>query len=78
MISQERLEAIVRNGLMDGLNAVTIAKQTGIPLARVQAMAHKINGRDPAKASKDTRKKRRQAGADLPSFGGTLQGPRRR
>lgn len=74
MMSQERLEAEVRNGLLDGKNAAQISKQTGVPLARVQAIVHQVNGRDPAQARKDSLKKRRQGDRQL--FGSTLSAPR--
>jgi hypothetical protein len=60
MISQVQLEAIVTNAVSDGRNADQIARQTGIPLVRVQLMFHKVNGKNPATAAKETTKKRRQ------------------
>ncbi len=60
MISPERLEAIVRNELGDGRTPQQIARRTGVPLARVQLVVHKLNGTDPAAANRETRKKKRQ------------------
>jgi hypothetical protein len=43
---------------MDGKNAAKVARQTGVPLARVQLMFHKVNGKDPAEASSETARRR--------------------
>ncbi len=74
MIAQERLEAIVRNLMMDGLDARTIARKTGVPVERVQRIAHQVNGRDPDQAAKATRKRRARTERAL--FGTTLAAPR--
>lgn len=60
MIGQERMEAIVINGLKDGKNAAQIARETGIPLPRVQAAMHRARGANPRQAARKTRSKRRQ------------------
>lgn len=60
MISEERLEVIVRDGLARGLNAAQIARRTGVPQERVQRMLHRVSGRDPAAAARVTAQKRRQ------------------
>jgi hypothetical protein len=70
MIAQERLEAIVRNLLIDGLDANAIAKRTGVPIIRVQRIVHLLNGRDPDEAARETRQKKRQA--DRQIFGTSL------
>jgi hypothetical protein len=63
VISQERLEAIVINAIKDGKNANQVAAGTGVPLARVQLMFHRVNGRDPVEANLETRaKSRRETG----------------
>jgi hypothetical protein len=60
MISDLRLEVIVRNLLMDGLDAGKIARKTGVPPERVQQVIHRIRGRDPAQANRETRKYHRK------------------
>ena len=55
MISEERLEAVVRDLMAQGLTAGKIARRTGVPAERVQRMMHRVNGRDPAAANRDTR-----------------------
>jgi hypothetical protein len=74
VISQERLEAIVRNFMMDGLNANQISHKTGVPIERVQRTVHQLNGKDPKTAARETRSKARQADRQL--FGSALSGPR--
>lgn len=75
MMSPERLEAEVRNLTADGLDAGKIARRLGVPIQRVQAAVHKLNGRDPAQAAADTRAKARQEDRQL--FGRTAAaGPR--
>jgi hypothetical protein len=56
MMSEARLEAIVRDGLARGLNAGQIAHATGVPAERVQRMMHRLNDRDPDEALRDTRR----------------------
>ncbi len=82
MMSPERVEAEVRNLLMDGLDAGKIARRLGVPVIRVQAAVHKLNGRDPAAAARETASKRRQderhlSGAVRPSGGPRYLGPNR-
>jgi hypothetical protein len=74
MMSAERLEATVRNLMMDGLDAARIARRTGVPIQRVQRVVHQLNGRDPQQAHRDTASKARQENRQL--FGSVLSGPR--
>jgi hypothetical protein len=60
VISQERLEAIVINALMDGKNAAQIARNTGVPIQRVQATVHRLRGTDPGEANRRTQQKKGQ------------------
>jgi hypothetical protein len=60
MMSDTRLEAVVRNLLMDGLDAGKIARRTGVPAERVQRVIHRLNDRDPAEANRVTHQKHRQ------------------
>ena len=66
MIGEQRLEALTRDLMAQGLKAGQIARRTGVPPERVQRMMHRINGRDPEAANRDTRhdhrKERRQNG----------------
>jgi hypothetical protein len=73
MMSAQRLEAEVRNLLMDGLDANKIARRLGVPIQRVQLAVHQIKGRDPAQAAAATRSKQRQSDRQL--FGSTLSAP---
>ncbi len=66
MISEARLEVIVRDLLADGLDAGRITRRTGIPRERVQLMVHRINGRDPADANRETVRSDRKEGRRLP------------
>jgi hypothetical protein len=76
-MSETRLEAIVRDGLARGKNADQIARTTGVANERVQRVMHRLNGRDPAKASRETRKTRRQMLQQVygTAAGDGLQGP---
>ena len=74
MMSPERLEAEVRNLMLDGLDAARISKHTGVPVERVRLVVHQLSGRDPAKVAAETASKRRQADRQL--FGSVLSGPR--
>jgi hypothetical protein len=60
MISEARLEEIVRAALGKGRDAAQIARATGVPLVRVQRAVHRLNGRDPAQAARATQQKKRQ------------------
>jgi len=77
MISEARLEAIVRDGLARGKNADQIARTTGVPAERVQRTMHRLNGRDPAEANRDTRHdKRKELRRVYGTDAGALRGSR--
>ncbi len=70
MMSPERLEAEVRNLMLDGYDAARISRRLGVPIERVRLVVHQVNGRDPAKVAAETASKHRQADRQL--FGTTL------
>jgi uncharacterized protein YggE len=60
MMSEARLEAIVRDGLARGQKAGQIASATGVPAERVQRMMHRLNDRDPEEANRETQRDKRK------------------